>query len=87
MWVIRGVTGRALHVERLKPTIFVTLNAVYLTVEPLEREAALGVVVELEVFKVSLLMTTRAAALSKLTSVDVLMAPYAVTRWGEPLLP
>jgi hypothetical protein len=81
------VTGGAGHVERLKAALAVALGALYLAVEPLEGEAALSVVVKLEVFKVCLLVTTRARALPKLTVVDVLMTADTVARRRDPLLP
>ena len=77
----------AAHVEWLKPTRVVALDALYLGVEPLKREAALRVVVELEVLEVCFLVTARAGSRPKLTVVDVLVTAYTVARGREPLLP
>jgi len=67
------------HVEWLKATCVVTLDTLYLGVEALEWEAALRVVVKLEVLEVSLLVTAPAGARLELTLVDVLVTAYAVT--------
>ena len=51
------MTSRALHIERFKAPLLVTLYAVNPLVESLERESALSVVIKFKVLKVCLLVT------------------------------